>query len=251
VIPTTLREVGAGFFGSLTQPEDPWEVKYEAYLASGFKGLDNGGMATITSTSGLRRARPHGDALGTREFSDINNQFAAVGRLSVSPFIGSEFGASAHSGAYDERGDNLLTTTAVDGLVTVPQFEIGQFPVGPIEILGEGAYAFVERDRFARASGVADDLWGYYAQVNYHFMPPWLVANLPLLFSQQSTFTLVGRWGHVDLDGNRRRRVTVGLNFRPVESTVIKLDYQFNQGTGSAPESADDDAFLVSIASYF
>ncbi|MCZ6793437.1 MAG: hypothetical protein O7J95_07470 [Planctomycetota bacterium] len=250
VIPTTLREIGVGLFGSLTPPTSAWEVKYEAYLTSGFKGLDNTGSATISASNGLRDARPHKDVLGTRNFGDVNNKFAGVGRLSVSPLLGSEFGISAHTGAYDEAGDNNLTTGALDGLITIPRFDVGEFPVGPVEIQGEGAFSFVERDSFARASGVAGDLWGYYVQVNYHFMPRWLADNVPLFF-HGSTFTLVGRWDQVDLDSNRQRRLTIGLNYRPIESAAFKIDYQFNRGTGTAPASKDDDALVISLTSYF
>jgi hypothetical protein len=78
-----------------------------------------------------------------------------------------------------------------------------------------------------------------------------LQDNLPELFLPESTFTLVGRWDHVDLDEARRYRVTAGLNFRPIEATVFKFDYQMNWGSGTAPQTTDDDAFLFSIASYF
>ena len=250
VIPTTLREIGVGLFGTLTPPDSQWEVKYEAYLTSGFKGLDDSGTATISSASGVRNARPSSPDL-SKKFDDINNKFAGVGRLSLSPFIGSEFGVSAHSGAYDESGDNNLTIVAIDALYTIPEFKIGDFPVGPIELIGEAACAFVERDSFARTSGVASDMEGYYVQANYHFTCPWLTEHVPGVFFPGSVFTLVGRWGQVDLDGDKRRRLTLGLNYRPLESTVIKFDYQFNHGTGSSAPSADDDALLVSLSSYF
>jgi hypothetical protein len=256
VIPTTLREIGVGLFGTVTPDSFSWEVKYEAYLTSGFKGLSDD-MAldpAISRGSGLRGARPHEDALGTRSFGDNNNELAGVGRLSVSPVLGSELGVSAHHGTYDEAGRNDLTIAAVDGLYTLRQFEVGDLPVGPIEILAEGAYASIERNSFARSEGVPDDMWGYYAQINYHFLPEYFLprgARLTTSIFPDSTFTLVGRWDYVDLDGSRRERITVGLNFRPIESTVFKLDYQFNHGAGKAPASADDDAFLISLASYF
>ncbi|MBI4600861.1 MAG: hypothetical protein HY721_02770 [Planctomycetes bacterium] len=256
VIPTTFREVGAGLFGTLTREDWEWEVKYEAYVTSGFKGLsdDPGAGAQITRSSGVRGARATSTAFGTRSFGDNNNSFAGVGRVSVSPFLGTEVGASAHHGAYDEDGDNDLTIAAVDALYTPPPVKAGDAYFGRFEVLGEGAYAFVERNGFAKAQGVADDLWGYYGQVNYHFLPEYFLpegTKLTTALFPQSTFTLVGRWDQVDLDGNRRQRWTVGLNFRPVESTVVKLDYQFNRGTGKASDSADDDALLVSLASYF
>ena len=75
--------------------------------------------------------------------------------------------------------------------------------------------------------------------------------NLGAIFMPGSVLTFVTRFGAVDLDGARRRRLTLGLNFRPIESAAFKLDYQFNRGTGAAPRSAEDDAFLVSITSYF
>lgn len=251
VTPTTLREVGVGLFGTLTPPDSGWEVAYEAYLVSGFKGLDRDGNVTITSASGIRGARPHSTALGTSRFDDNNNKFAGVGRLSVSPFLGSEFGISGHSGAYDERGNNNLTTGALDGIVTIPEFRVSEVPVGPIEVIGEGAINFVERDSFARASGVADDMWGYYLQSNYHFMPDWLIRNAGAIFFPGSTFTAVYRWDQIDLDGNKQRRSTVGMNYRPIESMVFKCDYQFNQGKGSAPDSSDNDAVVLSLTSYF
>jgi hypothetical protein len=251
VIPTTFREIGVGLFGNLTPPEAEWDVKYEAYLTSGFKGLDDAGNTAISVNNGLRGARASEEGLGTRAYDDINNAFAGVGRVSVSPLLGSEVGVSAHTGTYDESSNNNLTIAAVDGLYTIPQFRVADIPVGPIEVLGEAAYAFIERDDLARASGIPGDLWGYYGQVNYHFMPSFLQDNLPELFLPESTFTLVGRWDHVDLDEARRYRVTAGLNFRPIEATVFKFDYQMNWGSGTAPQTTDDDAFLFSIASYF
>ena len=251
VIPTTFREVGAGLFGDITPEDSDCEIKYEAYITSGYKGLDNTGATTINTGSGVRGARAHGTGLGTSRFDDINNKFSGVGRLSISPVIGSEFGVSAHSGAYDEAGDNNMTTGAIDGLITIPQFEVVDIPVGPIEIQGEGAYAWIERNTFARMSGVPGDLWGYYVQANYHFMPQCLIDWCPILFFPEGTFTFVVRWDQVNLDGSRMKRTTFGLNYRPVESTVFKLDFQYNNGTGNADPSADDDAIVFSIASFF
>ena len=226
VIPTTLREIGVGLFGTLTPRDSVWEVKYEAYLTTGFKGLSDDPAAdpAISRAMGLRAARPSEDAFGTRNLGDINNAFAGVGRLSVSPFLGLEVGASAHHGAYDESGNNDLTIAAADLTWQIPELGSGDVPIGPIEVLAEWAYAFIERNSFARASDVPDDLWGYYVQMNYHFLPEGFLpagTKLTTALFPDSTFTLVGQWGQVDLDGNRQQRFTLGLNFRPVESTVL------------------------------
>ncbi len=70
-------------------------------------------------------------------------------------------------------------------------------------------------------------------------MPP------PLLFPVSFSKT-----GHVELDDNRMDRLTLGLNFRPIETTVFKFDYQFNTEGGDL-RGVTNDVFLFSIASYF
>ena len=95
-------------------------------------------------------------------------------------------------------------------------------------------------------------MYGYYIQGNYHFMPEFLKKLAPSHFSDASTFTAIVRWEQVDTDtddrtrflaewiGNRREldRLTLGLNFRPIEDTVFKFNWQFNtqkDATGLTP----------------
>ena len=263
VIPTTMREIGAGLFGTLTPETSQWKVTYEGYVTSGFKGFtddidpDSDPLepfgSSISTTTGVRGARASTGALGTKKFGDVGDDFAGVGRLAISPAVGTELGLSSHLGTYDEAGDNFLWIPAVDGSYTLPQFNAGDVPVGPIQVRGEGALNIIERDSVTRDS-VPDDMWGYYVEANYRFLPEYFLptgVRLTTAALPDSVFTLSGRWGQVDLDGNRLNRFTVGLNFRPVEAAVFKLDYQINSGSGDAPSSADDDAFLVSLASYF
>jgi hypothetical protein len=116
---------------------------------------------------------------------------------------------------------------------------------------------------------------GYYIQGNYHFMPEFLKKWAPSHFTNASTFTAVVRWEQVDTDtddrtktnvtGNRREleRLTLGLNFRPIEDTVFKFDWQFNtqkNATGLVPVGdfstagtapLNGNGFLVQMATYF
>lgn len=122
---------------------------------------------------------------------------------------------------------------------------------------------------------------GYYVQGNYHFMPEFLKKWAPSHFTDASTFTAVVRWEHVDTDtdnrtiignafGNRREleRLTLGINFRPIEDTVFKFDWQFNTqkdpvgltpggdflngGNGTTPGNPiNGNGFLIQAATYF
>ena len=65
-------------------------------------------------------------------------------------------------------------------------------------------------------------------------------------------FTFVTRYGKVALDDYRMRRTTLGLNFRPNEThTVVKLDYLMNDDSGSQQGTNNDNAWAMSVATYF
>ena len=239
VIPTTLTEAGAGFFGTLP-PAGDWEISYEAYAVNGFTGLDRDGTGHFNNTKGLRNGR---SSLKV----DNNNSGAGVGRIAISPFLGSEIGASAHIGKYDEAGDLSLAVWAIDWI-----FKPGRFveALTPFELQGEFASAELERNTLARDADVPSELWGAYGQLNYHFMPDYLRDVLPSVFTEESTFTLVHRIDHVDIDSNRIERLSYGLNFRPIEDTVFKFEYQFNLEDWSR-RKVDNDTVALSVATYF
>ncbi|MEE8143688.1 MAG: hypothetical protein V3T77_11350 [Planctomycetota bacterium] len=244
VIPTTLSSSGIGFFGTF-YPSEESRLDYEIYFVNNFRGLvedsssPTGFRSDFNTVTGLRGGRP--------SLSDnTNNSLALDTRVTFSPFIGSEIGLSSNIGKYDKKGDNALVIYAVDTVFQPAYF----WPkLGGLEILGEFARAEISRNTLARASGVPGDMWGIYAQVNYHFMPGLLPEKLPEVFGDDSTFTGVVRLGHTDLDGVRSERLTLGLNFRPIESTVFKVSYQFNFDEWDHGDA--NDAFLFSIASYF
>lgn len=256
VIPAVLREPGVGFFG--TFDVDPWKIDYEIYVVNGFKGLSESGTTVINTSSGLRSARPHSSALGSRGFRDFNDNKAIVGRVAVSPFLGFEVGGSFHTGKYDESGDNNLTILAFDWTLsgggiynTLFGGQAGTLRdiFFALEIVGEWASADLDRDAAARAAGVPGSLDGYYVELRYHFMPEFLRRTIPGA-SDESTFTLVTRWDDTDLDGARRTRLTFGLNFRPREATVVKFEYGLQEESGDAAD-VDNDIYAFSIATYF
>ncbi len=234
IIPTTLSESGAGLFGTF-YPTELSKLDYEIYAVNGFEGLTAGGTSRFSTGGGLRGGKGS-------EVVDFNGDPAVVGRLGFSPFLGLEFGGSFHAGTYDEKNDNMLTIAAFDTA----------YQRGPFELVGEFANAFIERDSFASSSGVPDDMWGYYIEPRYHFMPGFLKTMAPTIFTEDSTFTGVTRWEQLDLDGEKTDRITFGLNYRYTEDTVFKLDYQINTTTKEdRPAESKNNTFLFGIATYF
>ncbi|MGR3310578.1 MAG: hypothetical protein ACUZ77_07350 [Candidatus Brocadiales bacterium] len=237
IIPTTLSESGFGLFGTF-YPSELSKLTYEIYAVNGFELLEDDGTSRFSTSSGIRGGR------GSQK-SDLNRDPAIVGRLAYSPFLGLEFAGSFHTGHYDEGNDNMLTIAAFDMA----------YQRGPFEVVGEFANAFIEQDSFARENGVPDDMWGYYIEPRYHFMPQCLQKMAPTIFTDDSTFTAVARWGQVDIDGFSRNRATFGLNWRYTEDSVFKLEYQINTEHGRLAErdgaGIANNALVFSIATYF
>lgn len=244
IIPSTLRDAGLGVWGDLGE-----SVSYNATVSNGFKGLDNAGTVAINNKKGLKDARPNKDKVGGA-FENLNDQLAYTGRVAFKPTLGTEFGFSGHFDKYDERGTNDLEILALDA--TIAGSAVPLLPDN-VELLYEGAWAGIERDDFAKTSGVAGDMTGHYVQANVALQPDFLETWRQKGWVEDgSRFTFVTRYGMVDLDDYVHRRTTIGLNFRPnASNSVVKLDYQFNGDHGANKGLNDAQALLLSFASYF
>lgn len=260
IIPSTWFEAGAGIYGTF-YPSALSKIDYELYAVNGMTQT-----AGAITDLGIRGAR--GSVSRDRDDSK-----AIVGRLAFSPMLGIEIAGSGYHGQYKPSaatvGSGNIDIFAVDWTLQR----------GPFELIGEAAWTRISNNN---ATGVAGNaigpagMFGYYVQGNYHFMPEILKRLAPSHFSDASTFTATVRWEQIDTDtdnrtvggantlGNRREldRLTVGLNFRPVEDMVFKINWQHNAqngavgltpagdlGTASSP--MDGDGFLFQAATYF
>jgi len=250
IIPSTLSEAGAGFYGTF-YPTRLSKLDYELYVTQGFNGYRTDGTPVITADAGLRDARQRVSTVD--DGLDNNNGKAVVGRVAFSPVLGVEFGGSGYFGSYDPASKRPLSIWAADWT----------FQRGPFELIGEAAWVYA-RDNNRNLDGTfAFDangrplprrMDGYYVQGNYHFLPQFLRRWAPSYFTEASTFTGVVRWDNIntnsELADTARQRLTLGLNFRPIEDTVFKADYQFNFEDGKN-NRIRNDGLVLSVATYF
>ncbi len=228
LIPSTLSESGMGFFGTL-YPGEESVFSYQAYLVNGF----NEGI--ISGDPGDERLRVR-DGRGSQK-ADNNDQKSIVVRAGFSPTLGTNLGLSIHTGKYDDAGEHHLTIGAVDA----------KWSAGAVELLGEAALVDAGIDRTLYPT-VAGKQSGLYGQVNYHLLHDAVMRG--------SVFTLVVRGDLVDYDtdrgGDTEEGFTLGLNFRPTEETVFKMDYNWTWQTPAEGEESDADGrFFFSFATYF
>jgi hypothetical protein len=249
VVPSTFFQAGFGVFGTAPIGEEA-KLKYELYATNGLRGFDvnaNGYPTTVrfSNTNGTRNGRYRGNR-------DSNNNNASLsGRLEFSPFLGLHVAYGGFFGQHSPtnfRGEKLgIDIHAVDAA----------FRRGPWEIMGGYNRANIDVGTDTRLVGTMPNrLDGYTIQLGYHFLPEWMKSIPGGFITDQSTFTLVGRYEGLDLTegvtGAASRgeyNVTrVGLNFRPVEETVIKTEYSWQKG--DHPLDTFNE-FALSFATYF
>ena len=228
LIPTTLSEAGMGFFGAFPVGEEG-ALDYEVYFVNGF---DEG---IISGEPGAERLRIRGGRGSQKQ--DNNDDKAFVGRVGYSPVLGAEFGVSAHTGKYDDVDSRRLTIAALDA----------KFTMGPVELQGEYALADADIDRDLYPA-VAEKQQGAYAQVNWHILHDAVLDG--------SLFTVVARGDlmdyDTDTDGDDEDGLTLGVNFRPTEETVFKLDYNWRRYAPAGGDKGDAEGRLFfSFATYF
>lgn len=256
ILPSTFAESGLGIFGTF-YPTQLSKVDYEFYITQGFDGSDTTTSDSVAAGTGIvsRTTSPQftaGNGLRSIRGSfqtDNNDNKAIVARVSVSPILGVEVAGSLHHGTWDDADNNYLTIMAVDG----------NLQRGPFEIQGEAAWVSVEGGNTLASSGLPPArMNGFYVQGNYHFFPEILKRLAPTHFTDASTFTAVVRYGEADTNSNVSnntndlKRVTLGVNFRPVEDSVIKFGYTINEEAISDSKSrASNNGWQFSATTYF
>ncbi len=248
VIPGVLREPGAGFFGTF-YPTKLSKIDYELYVTQGMNGFSLDGTPRITNASGLAGARWQTTDIGANLDNNMGQAF--VGRLAYSPFLGVDLGVSGYHSKIDPDSERSLNIGAVDW----------GFQRGPWEFLGEAAMSWMEdndKDLDGRFVGNPERMFGWYGQLNYHFMPEFVKTLAPKYFTNNSIFTGVFRIDDVntnlDVVGHEGDtfRLTPGLNFRPTEDTVLKFEYQFNfEPHRIGSRRVDNNGVILSLATYF
>ena len=230
----TLAEPGFGALGQLSAGAGG-RFTYELYATNGFSdGL------ILDSEEGTRIPR------GRHNVEDNNGSPAVVGRMAWSPSVRHEFGLSAHHGAY-----NVFN---VDGLnvdkrrnVTIAVLDAETSVLG-VQLRGEAARALID---------VPPGLVGIYAseQRGFYLEGVREVLRGAIRTLPGSAFAIKARFDYVDFDrslvGTSIAQISAGVNFRPTEESVVKLDFVRGRGRDTFNNAAEHAFLLASIATYF
>ena len=271
IIPSTMSETGAGFYGTF-YPGRTSKLDYELYVTTGPCGYNSDGSPRVNEAGGTKNSRQR--KCDSDDGLDINNGKAVSGRVAFSPMLGVEVAGSSYYGNSSINGTyNPLSITAIDWTLQR----------GPFELIGEAAWVYARGNSRAiqgnqigfnpgsllnsqsgdSGPGIPPQrMNGYYIQGNYHFMPAFLTKFSQKRFGEGSTFTAVIRYDRVNTnldDSNgtggwgNLEQISFGLNYRPIEDAVFKISYQYQPMAFNAntDQRIHDSALVLSAATYF
>ena len=234
VLGVALSEPGLGAFGQFGFARTG-RLTYEVYATNGF----HDGLIT-DSEEGTRIP------LGRGNLEDNNGTPAVVARVAVSPARPVEIGVSVHHGAYNVSNDE---GTRIDDSrhLTIGVLDAEAHVFG-VQLAGEAALAAID---------IAPSLTGIYASRQrgayveaVRSFGRGLVSTMP-----SSSFAAKVRFDYVDFDSERVGQsvgqVTLGVNFRPTQDSVVKLDYVRGRSRDEFNNRADHAFLLFSLATYF
>jgi hypothetical protein len=242
VVPSTWFDIGAGLVGRYKLGRGV-ELNHEVYVINGFDSM-------ITPTGGYRAARG-----GLAQ--DNNDDKAVTGRVGLYYFgpVGKrtlqlDLGLSGYTGAYDRFGRRA----------TLLGFDVG-LRIAGFELLAEFARGFNQpgfNDDYllSTRAPVPTDLYGFFVEARYRFMPNGLRKRLPN-FLKQSLFTLILRYDIVDLDmvgnaaGSKMQRMTFGLNYRFIQAVAWKHEIQLDHPGAHNPFDNPKVGYVTSFAFLF
>jgi hypothetical protein len=223
IIPSTWRENGAGFFGTIAD-----RVHYRVYAINSFDGQD-------FSSSGLRGGRQSGSRA-------LSNDFAFVGRVDVDLIDGLQVGGSVFTG---QTGQEQTSDTGIklpDAHLTIYEVH-GQYKRYGLSLRALWTQALLdEAGALSRAlapaaptassirQGIAGRMDGLYVEAGYDILPlilPETKMSLEPYFRYERYDTQKSLGDGFIRDGSKDINLYVaGLQYKPIPQVVFKLDYR-------------------------
>ena len=244
IIPSTLSDVGVGFFGQ-RYLNSMNRIGYEIYFVN---GLREGIVSNETGGTRISKGK------SSKIFEEDNNGIPSVtGRFKAENQWLGEIGFSFYIGPYnsfrvegikiDEK--RFLDIIAIDYDLKINHFHWrNEFAVANIDVpIGLQEIA-------------GNKQWGFYSEINFE------IFRGGLFGFENSRVIATFRGENVDLNvgsfqstgeniGNEISRISLGISYRPIENSVIKISYQYNWLQDFTDNSIRRAGIQLGIATYF
>ncbi|NOR75134.1 MAG: hypothetical protein GQ525_08230 [Draconibacterium sp.] len=227
IVPTTWREIGAGFTGRI----DNASLKYQLYIMNGFNGYNGDGV--FRGSDGLRKGRQKGaeSFMSSPTLATKIDYYGIPGlKLGISTYNG-----KSQSSMYNslEKDDAAAINVADSSVVGISMIGLdARYVIGGFEARGQVNLANIKNtNQYNDFAGkdLGSQLFGWYTEVGYNLLHSAKNEQKLVPFIRYEKYNT-----HAKTDGNLaingeydRTDVTVGAGWWLSSGAVLKADYQF------------------------
>jgi len=249
IVPTTWREIGAGFTGVFTSAA----LSYQLYLMNGFIGYD--GSARLSGSNAFRNGRQKG---AESLFNTPNLAF----RVNYFGFSGLQLGISGYAGKTQstmyhdmQKSDEFAMSAADSSVVGLNMIGMdARYQIEGLRLRGQLNYGLVSNsaqyNEFT-GSDLGSSIFGWYGEAAYdvlHSMDHIESELIPFIrYEQYHTHASVEDPVTLNPQYNRSD-ITLGIGWKLHRGAMLKIDYQIFQNKGS---DQDMQQFNAGVAVWF
>ncbi|MFH0756710.1 MAG: hypothetical protein V2B15_05430 [Bacteroidota bacterium] len=233
IVPTTWREIGAGFTGVFTSVR----LSYQMYLMNGFMSYDDN--PNLNGESGFRKGRQKGAG------SLISSPNLAF-RLNYFGLSGLQLGLSYAGGATQselyhgiEKSNTRAIASTDSSVVTMHMMGLdARYNLGGLQIRAQANYGAISNSAAYNdftGSDIGSAIFGWYGELAYDVfshIERTESALIPFIrYENYNTHASVEN----GMDANplyNRVDITMGIGWKMAQGAIIKLDYQIFKNKG-------------------
>lgn len=228
VVPTTWREIGAGFTGTFPSAA----LSYQLYVVNGFIGYDDG--PTLNGANGFRKGRQKGaeSIIHAPNLTFKINYFGVSGlQLGFSGYTG-----LTQSSLYNgfEKSDELLVAQADSSVVGLSMLGVdARYQLGGLGIRGQANLGFVSNSATYNeftGSDLGSSIGGWYLELSYnllHGIERYESELIPFVRYEQYSTHVSTEESLLQNPEYQRSDLTIGLGWKIAAGAMFKTDFQW------------------------
>lgn len=228
IVPTTWREIGFGFTGSIRQAS----LKYTLYVINGIVSYKDG--PTINGASGIRGGRQKGisSMIGSPSFTGRLEYFGIKSlNVGASVFAGStQTSLNKGISVDDEQAIQTRDSSIVD--MTMLGLD-ATYEIQGISFRGQFNYAMFSNTlsyNTFTGSDLGEGMIGYYLELAYNVFHELesITHSLTPFVRYENYNTQYGVSNEaIKNEAYHREEITAGLGWKPISNVALKADYQW------------------------
>jgi len=239
IIPTTWRELGAGFTGSFNEIS----LKYQAYVVNGFNGYN--GTAMVNGSDAFRKARQKGikSYISSPNFT-TKIDYYGIKSLNIG---GSLYVGNTQSTLYNgiARDNKALFAKADSSIINMTMTALdAKYSHKGLQLKGQLVYASLNNteayNTFAKNGntnkGIGKAMMGYYIELGYNVFQPTKIEGSELIpFIRYEKYNTQQKTDGVTIKNDLydNTLIVTGLGWKITQGAIVKADVEFLKNASS------------------